>query len=118
MARLVVLRFENDSEADKFIESDILYCPRGKDYMISTNHTKSATIEMMVQTPTKFCNCPNGRSWFRGPKYGWWVCGTCGKPSVGYGSNPRAIIGESVDMLEKPTKKNTEERLKEYHDDS
>lgn len=100
MARLVVLRFENDEEAEQFITQ----VKRGV-------MAASCTTEMMVQTPTLFCNCAyRGDGWRRGEKRGWWVHAGCGKPSVGWGENPRAVLSEANDFLEKKSA-NTEERL-------
>jgi hypothetical protein len=112
VARLVVLRFENDQEADVYVDTLLhgytIFIPIpgqvGRDKI-------KPTVEMVVQTPTLFCDCSyRGDGWRRGEKRGWWVHNGCGKPSIGWGENPRAVIGEAVDLLEKPSK-NTDERL-------
>jgi len=98
------LRFENDEEAEYFIGWA----------KFQSNVVGRATVEMMVQTPTLFCDCAyRGDGWRRGEKRGWWVHVGCGKPSVGWGENPRAVISEATDYLEQPTKQNTQERLQE-----
>src|SRR6266536_1028314 len=101
MARLLVLRFEDDTEAEYFI----------KWAKVQSNIVGRATIEMMVQTPTKFCECTaRPKHWRRGEKRGWQIHNECGRPSIGWASNPRAVIGTAIDFLEKPTKQNSEER--------
>src|SRR6266498_2578444 len=110
MARLVVLRFEDDNMAEDFLRPSIM-----RKYGEKSEY--SYTVEMMVQTPTQFCSCAyRGDGWRRGDKRGWWIHASCGKPSVGWGENPRAVISEAKDLLEKESA-NTEERLQEIAHD-
>lgn len=108
MARLVVLRFEDDQLAEDFSRS----------LWEGNFHTfddlfQSFTTEMMVQTPTKFCDCRDRiprDGWKRYGAHDWLLHDTCGKPSVGWGNNARAVICEAVDLLEKPSG-NTRSRI-------
>jgi hypothetical protein len=102
MARLVVLRFENDEDAQAFVDT---YSGYGSDDIYNP------TIEMMVQTPTKFCDCISRDDGYRrGPTRGWLIHSKCGKPRQQWAENPRAVIVESVDLLEKSSG-NTGERI-------
>jgi hypothetical protein len=113
MARLIVLRIEDDEEADWLTD------PTNFSELLQSAMLYQVTIEMMVQTPTMFCDCfQRPKAWRRGEKRGWWVHSECGRPSVAWGSNPRAVIGEAIDMLEKETPRNTQERLQEINHDN
>lgn len=104
MARLVVLRFEDDEQATEFVEVNRVIIPH-------KSHYANATVEGMFQTPTKFCDCPyRGDGWRRSEKHGWWLHFGCGRPSIGWSENIRAVISEGHDLLERVSKKNTEER--------
>ena|SRR5215218_10071218 len=105
MARLVVLRFENDETAERFVRQVDTWWLDGEGY--------PATTEGMYQTPTKFHepnHQPSGWRW--GPKHNWQICHDCGMPSVGYANNHKAIIFDAINLLEKPSK-NTLERMTE-----
>jgi hypothetical protein len=112
MAKLVVLRFEDDAEADEFCNSKILY---EEPYYHPVEAT-SVTVEGVYKTPTLFCECTDGgKAWARGSTRGWWVHALtppdksgCGKPSPSWGENHRSVIGSAVNEIERPSK-NTEE---------
>lgn len=101
MARLVVLRFEKDDDAELYVEST------------REDRWPPATVEGMYQTPTKFHE-PDHKSsgWRWGPKHNWQICHDCGMPSVGYANNHKAIVFDAINLLEKPSK-NTLERMTE-----
>jgi hypothetical protein len=110
MARLVVLRFENDQDADDFLESTFYARDEIEGYR---RIPLRGSAVMMVQTPTKFCECVfRGDGFRRGEKRGWWIHVGCGKPTVMWGENPRAVLDEAIDLLEKPSR-NTDENLRD-----
>jgi hypothetical protein len=79
MARYVVLSFEDNEDAETFIQ----HCD-GQSSIIVTGK-----VEALIAKPTMFCpnsaagGCPTGKrthSFTRGLKWGWWVCAVCKKP--------------------------------------
>jgi hypothetical protein len=51
----------------------------------------AAKLRAVWRKPTLFCDSGDGHrgkktaaGWTRGPKWGWWVCGACGKPTKGW----------------------------------
>jgi hypothetical protein len=88
MAKYILLRFEDEDEAELF-----------KKY-----YPVAAELKGVYKAPTMFCHCTSvkGRGWTKGQKWGWWVCDICGKPS------PKAqetLIKESAfgfNLLESP----------------
>lgn len=106
MARLLVLRFEDDEFAEDFIKAS------GRDTAILSDLYREYTIEAAFQMPTKFCNCAHrGDGWRHSGKHNWWLHHSCGRPSVGWGSNIRTIIATGHDLTENQTKQNTQERI-------
>jgi hypothetical protein len=105
MARLIVLRFENDDDAEDFVGRV------NRTSSVNFDFYDCPTVEGMFQTPTKF-HGGHGQSsgWRKSDKHGWWICRDCGAPSVGWSSNIRAVISDANDLLEKPSK-NTQERI-------
>ena len=76
MAKYLLLRFENDEDADAAI--------------LQTTTPAHLQIVAVYKAPTVFCECASDSSvpmrkqaWGRGIKWGWWVCNFCGKPSKG-----------------------------------
>lgn len=85
MARLVVLKFENNDAADRFVESMQEYHVYASDKRTNMREVFAEVVGLFA-FPTIFCEaggCGTGRvkQFFHGPKYGWWVCARCGKPS-------------------------------------
>lgn len=84
MAMFVVLRFEDDEEANDFI-SDVVVT--GGSYSYSKEEVVPGTDAVgMFKAPTQFCYNLDGHrnhktGWTCGKKWGWWVCPGCGKPS-------------------------------------
>jgi len=99
MARYVVLSFEDNADADSFLQHDNLEHVEG-----------SWKVEGLFAKPTMFCEssgsggCRTGKrfsSWFRGAKYGWWVCVGCGRPTslASDEQRMRACVGQGVNLL-------------------
>lgn len=107
MARLVVLRFENDEDTEDFVAKV------NKTGRVDFDFYDCPTVEGMYQTPTKFHE-PDHRSsgWYWGKKHHWQICHDCGMPSVGYANNHKAIVFDAINLLEEPSK-NTAERMAE-----
>lgn len=80
MAKYVLVAFESDSDADKFVAAAKVYAADEKTNMSEVFGYVSA----VYKKPTKFCEC-KGHSgpYTRGKKYGWWVHARkgCGKPT-------------------------------------
>jgi len=81
MARLVVLQFEDNDEAEAFVKAQhVLW----SDEHTNTSKLRSAEFVGLFALPTIFCE-GHGNSkqlgFARGVKYGWWVCSRCGKPA-------------------------------------
>lgn len=74
----MLLQFEDDEAADGFVhlleKSDIF-----QKIMV---HFRPQ-VRGIFKKPTKFCECTSlkGRGFFRGKKWGWWVCSKCGRPT-------------------------------------
>ena len=82
MARLVVLRFEDNDEAEEFVNAHKVYMADEKTNM----HQAFPEVLGLLAMPTQFCEqggCGKGRikEFARGTSYGWWVCARCHKPS-------------------------------------
>ena len=113
MARIVVLQFEDNEEADIFVKNEGMH----PETAIWTYETVG-----MFQMPTMFCpnsgsgGCSTGkrvRAWQRGQKFGWWVCTICKKPS-GYvpPGKPneiwRRVVSQGVNLLRAVTDQHPE----------
>lgn len=105
MAKYVLLAFDNDDEADKFVEATqqrqgVLNdndCPC---YPEDGAHIK-ADVRGVYRKPTKFCSCTSykHRGFRRGTKYGWWVCAQCGKPTIGWGRGDHWFLALGKNLL-------------------
>jgi hypothetical protein len=90
MAVYVMLTFDNDDEAHKYVK-DVL---QSKSVTIATKSLDPdveeipALVRGVWKKPTIFCTCDsNDRKvgFTRGKKFGWWVHAKCGKPSKLWG---------------------------------
>lgn len=90
MAVYVLLAFDKDQDAKDFVENAIngyvATIAQGAAHDDPKQH--DAEVRGIWQKPTMFCDDGDGHrgkkteaGWTRGRKYGWWVCGKCGKPS-------------------------------------
>jgi hypothetical protein len=102
MARIVVLRFEDNDEADYYVE----LINRAREN--PSFEGQGATIELVLAAPTLFCptsgGCGPGRvkGFARGNKYGWWICETCHKPSKSITGEKliRSVVSQGVNLLQ------------------
>lgn len=90
MAKYVVVQFDNNDEADSFVQT----ISSGFDHL-SSNANANIQIVAVFQKPTLFCECatPSENS-VRGSKWGWWLCRNpgCGKPKRGQFQQPRNLL--------------------------
>lgn len=78
MSKYIVVEFEDDAQADKFVKKTDDHNYQGAPYRIAG----------IFQRPNAWCGCPfqiNGenRPLYQGKKFGWWICGWCKKPRPG-----------------------------------
>jgi hypothetical protein len=109
MARYVVLSFENDSEANQFVDSiedggRVQVQPAGTFGGVDTLEFNEAKLVALTMKPTLFCECKmQGKTlygWSKGKKWGLWIHAKCGKPSLRWGSSYKAIIGSAKNLLD------------------
>jgi len=93
MARYVVLYFEDNTQAEEYVESGLHATDPDAYYIVA-----------MFGVPTQFCECPKidppgtvggrqgGRSIARGAKLGWWVHAACGKPTQYSYQSPKNLL--------------------------
>jgi hypothetical protein len=86
----VVVEFETDADAEAkaFVKAALqndIYASFGEWLEGIKGYPK---VVAAYKKPTKFCEPQDGHrgtkttgGWTRGKKYGWWVCGVCGKPT-------------------------------------
>lgn len=107
MARYVLLSFEDNAEAEKFVEEGI-GIGRVLESMTGDLKMRFKILAMFAQ-PTQFCGgaaagCTQTgrvRAYSRGKKYGWWVCVGCMKPAKhGPEKTARAVVSQGVNLLE------------------
>jgi hypothetical protein len=98
MAKYVLLAFDDDAEADQFVE-DI----QGEAVLAWTpdrqGHTVHAQVRGIYKKPTKFCQCGSKtKAYGRSRKYGWWCCADCGKPKEAWatGDHWHGAIGTNL----------------------
>jgi hypothetical protein len=90
MTYQVLLEFETLKEAKRFCRS--MLSESENDTVIYHEPFTDDPIELVPATligayrkSEEFCDNTDGHrgklGWTRGPNYGWWVCGACGKPT-------------------------------------
>lgn len=106
MARYVVLSFQNDSDADEFVNA--FNSQGGVFFVGSDTHFKNVRegdhVRGMYQRPTKFCDCAGAgklekrTGYSQGKKFGWWVHTGCGKPARAWtnGDHFHAALGKNL----------------------
>jgi hypothetical protein len=92
MARYVVLHFDDNEEAEQLVNLYPSLYQEGK-------------VVALSPAPTKFCEDPFSQhgnkkaGYFRGKKYGWWVCSVCGLPTPAWGESYAAVLSSAVNLL-------------------
>jgi hypothetical protein len=112
MARLVVLRFEDNEQAYTLLE-DWLYAKErreeGHPQLLTPSQENNIDCDIVgvFAAPTKFCDPTDGhlgrgkiaKAFQRGTKWGWWVCKACKKPTKAWGNYIPVVIGNSIDLM-------------------
>jgi len=126
MARYVLLSFDDNAEAERFIEAvkqrDVFFSaanPNGEGgsygYFSDNVFTRAVWGK-----PVKFCECTNpGDNSVLGAKFGWWVHRPCGRPKKGQWQHPKNLIEPLTHPrersaylgIEEPTRPTVLERL-------
>lgn len=94
MARYVLVAFEDNAEADKFVNAAKVYAT---DERTSMSEVFGEVVGVFFK-PTQFCECPTLGNMSRGKKFGAWVH-TCGKPVRGQWQHPRNLAKEDDKTL-------------------
>jgi hypothetical protein len=100
--RYIVLAIEDNEVAEQLV-TDVA----NNFYGDIRRLPEEASIVGMFAVPTKFCDDePVGHrgkktqaGWTRGKKYGWWVCGSCKKPTKAWGTNLNSLLSSCVNLL-------------------
>lgn len=112
MARLVVLRFSDNEEAETLVRDWSEAKNRNGDRVVSLltpvqeNDVECEVVGLFAM-PTAFCDPNDGhlghgkinRAFQRGQKYGWWVCKKCKKPTKAWGSFIQVVLGNGINHL-------------------
>lgn len=105
MARAVLLRFDDNVEAEAFVRD-----------MYQQQADSVATVEWVAGIPTKTCECnvqqssgrrrtrrsvrKEGEGFTKGRRFGWWVHAACGKVMAPFSrAFTRNMINGSYDLL-------------------
>lgn len=101
MAKYVLLQFDEDRQADDFVEQI-----QKNGSAIMDDHgggvwSVSATVRAVFKKPTKFCDCKGvkNRGFTRGKKFGWWVCAQCGKPTPAWAAGAHWFMALGKNLL-------------------
>jgi hypothetical protein len=97
MARYVLLRFDDDDQADHFVEAikqnDVFFSHKNPDGTGNYGYITGVQPVGVFQSPTKFCDCENKLApSVRSKKYGWWVHPHCRKPKAGISQQPKNLL--------------------------
>lgn len=104
MARYVVVTFDDNAEAERFVASlamDAVFLGvPDADGEMTFGPLAHASARAMYMKPTVFCDCSIGRvdGFKRGQKYGLWVHTKCGKPTKLWAQGDRwyAALGKNL----------------------
>lgn len=101
MAKYVILAFDSDDEADKFVEETQAQRAVWTGDDVHNVTELSCDVRGVFRKPTKFCSCTSvkSRGFSRGAKYGWWVCSQCKKPTVGWGRGDHWFLALGKNLL-------------------
>lgn len=97
MSRLVSLYFEDNEDADRFVEG-----VESGQIWISDAPAPRGKVTGLFAVPTKFCECTKeeseqgGKRIARGGRLGWWVHRKCGKPLTNSWQSPNNLLPEEM----------------------
>jgi hypothetical protein len=90
MARYVLLEFDDNAEADNFV--NMLNGGDFDGHPAEVMPGGTVRVRGVYFKPTLFCECPNpGDRSARGEKWGLWIHRDCGKPKRGNVQHPRNL---------------------------
>lgn len=111
MARYVLLRFEDNNDAEAFVtaakapngvwfyesnpDAHALAVVEGNQdlYVMRPLDRAKVLVRGLFAIPTKFCECElRGDKGVRGAKLGWWLCRGCKKPRKGHWQKPKNLL--------------------------
>lgn len=97
MAKYVLLSFDDDKDADRFVDNfELHYVFQAIDVIDNNPHgfeyvgvRAPSYVRAVFQRPTMFhdpktCSQTRTSGWTRGVKRGWMICTLCGKPAEGW----------------------------------
>lgn len=96
MTKLILLKFEDDKDADDFLTGNVAARPKGQEPADDSFYVASEVVGAFKE-PTLFCECPpekrdnSGRS-KTGKKFGWWIRSCCGRPAKIGGQRPYNLV--------------------------
>lgn len=91
MARVVMVEFQDNKEAERFVHR------LGEDQL----NGKGRRAIGLIPVPTQFCECdPTTRRCGRTEKFGWWVCLECKKAQPGWQSPVNLLQPNLVSLKE------------------
>lgn len=109
MPRYVVLEFEDDDQANTFVDDwqdqmdlieklDVEGLPR----FLTPGQENDVPVNIVAMTikPTQFCACKKIHGSAKGKKWGLWICKNCGKPSRRWGKSYKQVIGSAKNLLD------------------
>jgi hypothetical protein len=108
MARYILLRIEDNGEADSLVEAI------GKGHVFAgTDHSETGyrvwqiasrvEVRGLFAAPTKFCDCSDkSDTSARSANFGWWVHLKCKKPKKGNMQHPYNLFGRNELGKNKP----------------
>lgn len=115
MARYVLLRIEDNDEAEAFVkgveQQDVffMHSNTGTSTTVETNSGTGsygylvAKVLGLFGAPTQFCECGDkSEVSARSKKYGWWVHRKCAKPKPGNMQHPHNLLGRNELGKHKP----------------
>lgn len=100
MARLVVISFDDNEAAERFVDHMNNKMGAGAlnqaSIAIAYGH-----VEMLLAQPTMFCQCknPDPKHFGRTKKFGWYVHRKCNKPTERNGRSLRSILSTAYNLL-------------------
>lgn len=103
MARYVILRFEDNGQAEAFIKSvqqnDVFFSHKNEDGTGSYGYIDKVRPVGLFAGPTLYCECPpHSETDARSQKYGWWVHRKCSKPRRGNWQHPHNLLDPEASL--------------------
>lgn len=106
--RLVILEFEDDKAAERFIEH-----MRNRTGPTAFNATAlalaHADVTHLFAKPTKFCKCQNPKNFIKTKRFGWRIHEACKKPRPLSGVGFRTFLFDAHNLLDELRKKKDED---------